>query len=86
MSYIAFTEEMDRQIEYYRHLANSTSPFIYTEDDFRHYLFVLGLQDLSFRILPKRTGKPYKPYYSFKGKKLMGLDGEILKDYSEGKP
>jgi len=82
MSYIAFDKDQDRQIEFYRRLCNKTGSFIFTEDDFRHYLFVLGLQDFEFRILPKRTGEPYRPYYSFKGEKLMGLDGEILKDYS----
>jgi len=84
MSKIIFDDELDKRIEFHRRLANNTGPFIYTEADFRHYLFTLGLLDYEFRILPKRTGKPYKPYYSLQGEILVSRGGEILKDYSEG--
>jgi hypothetical protein len=55
---------------------------LFSESDFRRYLFTLGLLDYEYRILPEITGEPYKPYYSLQGEKLVSLDGEEIKDYS----
>ena len=33
-----------------------------TETDFFNHIFMLGLLDYEYRIQPKITGKPYKPY------------------------
>ena len=85
MSKIIFDDDQDKRIEYNRRLHNKTSGLIFSEADFRHYLFMLGLLEYESEILPKKTGKPYKLYYSLQGEILVGRGGEILKDYSEGK-
>jgi len=66
MSKIYFDDDTDRRIEFDRLLCNSWKEggYIFEEEEFRRYIFLLGLMDFEFRILPEMTGKPYKPYYS----------------------
>jgi len=74
MSGIVFSKETDRRIEFDRLLCNSRKKeggLIYTEGDFRHYIFRLGLLDYESRILPKQTGKPYKPYCFIRGENVL---------------
>ena len=81
MSKIYFDEETDRRIEFERLMCNSHKmmddkgndvTFTFTENDFRHYIFRLGLLDYEDRIiLPKQTGKPYKPYYFIQGEEVI---------------
>jgi hypothetical protein len=74
MSKIIFDEELDRCIEFYRSKANSREGgFVFTEDVFRHLLFIIGLTHYEEKILPKLTGEPYKPYYYTQGKKIRNL-------------
>jgi len=87
MSKIAFDNQTDRRIEFNRLMKNAhaekTGASSFSESDFRHYLFMLGLLQFEYSILPELTGKPHKPYYSLQGEKLVGSDREIIKDYSE---
>jgi hypothetical protein len=74
MSKIYFDEKTDRRIEFDRLLCNSRKKEgdrIFTEGDFQHYIFMLGLMDYESRILPKQTGKPYKPYYFIQGEEVI---------------
>jgi len=86
MSKIIFDNEDDRRIEYNRLKMNihnaKKGQGLFSESDFRRFLFTLGLMDCEYRILPEITGEPYKPYYSLQGEKLVSLDGEEIKDYS----
>jgi len=74
MSNIIFDNEDDRRIEYNRLQMNirneKEGKYIFSEREFRHYLFNLGLMDYEYRILPKITGEPYKPYYYIQGEEV----------------
>jgi hypothetical protein len=68
-----FDSEMDKRIEYSRNKGNAhkgpegVKGYVFTESEFCHYLFILGLLQYESEILPKQTGEPYKPYYFIKG-------------------
>jgi len=80
MSSIVFSEETDKRIEFDRLMCNSRKmmddegndvSYTFSESEFRLYLFRLGLMDFESRILPKTTGKPYKPYYFIQGEEVI---------------
>ncbi len=74
MSKITFDNEDDRRIEYNRLKMNihnaKKGQELFSESNFRYYLFTLGLMDYEYRILPKITGEPYKPYYYIQGEEV----------------
>jgi hypothetical protein len=49
-----------------------------TEGDFFHYILMLGILDFEYRIEPKLTGKPYKPFYSTSKKNVVSRSGEVM--------
>jgi len=80
MSSIVFSEETDRQIEFDRFMWNShrmtsdegiDDSSTFTKNDFRHYIFRLGLLDFESRIFPELSGKPYKPYFFIQGEEVI---------------
>ena len=73
MSKIYFDEDDDRRIEFNRLMHNSHDKdgYSFGEGEFRRYIFMLGLLDFEGRILPKMTGKPYKPYYFIQGEEVL---------------
>ena len=80
MSKIVFDEETDRRIEFNRLMWNShrmTSDegidvsSTFTENQFRHYIFRLGLLDFEGRIFPELSGKPYEPYFFIQGEEVL---------------
>jgi hypothetical protein len=50
----------------------------FTKDEFNHYLFMLGLLQCEFEILPRLTGKSYKPYYSIQEEDVISQSGEVM--------
>jgi hypothetical protein len=52
-------QELDNRIESARLAGNNKC---HTADEFRYYLFMLGLLKYESEILPCETGKPYIPY------------------------
>jgi len=74
MSKIYFDEETDKRIEFDRLMGNShkkEGEYIFTKEDFRLYIFRLGLMDFESRIFPELSGKPYKPYYFIQGEEVI---------------
>jgi hypothetical protein len=69
MSHIAFNQEQDRRIEYARLAIKRETPM--SKDDFRHFIFTLGLLEYESRIIPHKTKKPYVPYYFIKGEDVF---------------
>jgi len=71
MSKIIFDDEDDRRIEYNRLKMNihneKKGRGLYSESQFRRYLFTLGLMQYEYKILPELTGEPYKAYYYIQG-------------------
>jgi len=68
---ITLPKETIERVEAARHSYNNESRPDFTskqtEEDFKYYIFMLGLLDYEYRIQPKITGKPYKAYKA-KGK------------------
>ena len=81
MSKIIFDNEDDRRIEYNRLKMNihhaKKEQELFSESQFRHYIFMLGLLDYEYRILPKITGKLYKPYYYIQGEEVKERGDDI---------
>jgi hypothetical protein len=83
MSKIVFDDNLDRRIEFARIKSNRQKEkegrgLLFTESDFRHHLFMLGLMEYEFRILPEITGEPYKPYYSIQEENVIDQSGEVV--------
>ena len=74
MRKIIFDNEDDRRIEYNRLKGNihheKKGQRLYSENSFRRFLFMLGLMDYEYRILPEITGESYKPYYYIQGEEV----------------
>jgi len=74
MSNIIFNKEDDRHIEYNRLKMNihieKEGKHIFSESEFRHYIFMLGLMRFEDKVLPELTGKPYEPYYYIQGEEI----------------
>ena len=63
MSIISLHPDIAERVETARQVFNDRETiYKYTEKDFLHYIFMLGLLDYEMRIQPAFTGKPYKPY------------------------
>jgi hypothetical protein len=69
MSHIVFNKETDRRIEYNRLAIEGEKPM--SENNFRHWIFMLGLLHYEEKVVPKKTGKPYVPYYFIKGEDVF---------------
>jgi hypothetical protein len=63
MSVLSLHPDIADRVETARHIFNSREVnYKHTENDFLHYIFMLGLLEYELRIQPTITGKPYKPY------------------------
>ena len=71
MSNINFPDETERRIEFDRLMGNSHKKgdgYIFKAEEFRRYIFMLGLLKYESEILPKQTGKPY---YFIQGEEVI---------------
>jgi len=62
MSILSLHPDIAERVETARQINNSKPGLAFTEKDFLHHIFMLGLLDYEYRIQPKITGKPYKAY------------------------
>jgi len=68
--------------EFVRHAINNIpGGHVFTERDFNHTVFLVGLIKYELQILPDLTGIEYKPYYLRKSPNLItGQDQEKIEN------
>ena len=64
MSVLSLHPDIAERVETARQINNSNPGLTFTEKDFLHHIFMMGLLEWEFRIQPKIKGKPYKAYKS----------------------
>ena len=62
MSILSLHPDIAERVETARQINNSKPGLAFTEKDFLHHIFILGLLDYEYRIQPKITGKSYKVF------------------------